>query len=185
MTAAERAEYAEIIERKSIYMKELLEDFNLTMRLRNQEMPLHREETPAESFVRELVIDVLNDSRYTGRDITFDSSAPDAVWNVDRHLLKRAILNFITNAIIHNTPAIAITVHVTDGGLIIEDNGKGIAEEDMDQIFDRYYRGSNTENIYGTGLGLAISKDIIEAHGGRVTLTSHADRGTTVEITIG
>ncbi|RKJ08948.1 ATP-binding protein, partial [Butyricicoccus sp. 1XD8-22] len=64
----------------------------------------------------------------------------------------------------------------------IEDNGKGIPADDLEQIFERYYRGTNTGNIRGTGLGMAISRDIIEAHGGKVSLTSKIDLGTTVEI---
>ena len=182
---SERVDYAGVIERKSIYMKELLDDFNLTMRLRNQEMPLNREDTRLESFVRELVIDLLNDSKYSDHAISFESNAQNVMWTIDRHLMKRAILNFINNAIIHNDSNIEITVSVTKTGITIEDNGKGIAKEDIDQIFNRYYRGSNTENIHGTGLGLAISKDIIEAHGGRITLTSDISKGTKVEIFLG
>lgn len=182
VTESERAEYAEVIERKAKYMKELLDDFNLTMRLRNQEMPLNREDTRLESFVRELVIDVLNDPKYCDCALSFNSDAPDLKWNIDRHLMKRAILNFVNNAIIHNDRDIQITVSVTANGITIEDNGKGIAKRDMNQIFDRYYRGTNTEDIHGTGLGLAISRDIIEAHGGFITLTSEIGEGTKVGI---
>ncbi|QTD40564.1 sensor histidine kinase KdpD [Sporosarcina sp. Te-1] len=181
-TESEQLDYAEIIERKSVYMKELLDDFNLTMRLRNQEMPLHREETRIENFIREIVIDVLNDPKYSDYAISFESSASEAIWYIDRHLMKRAILNFINNAIIHNNSHIGVIVSVMANGIIIEDNGKGIALQDMDQIFDRYYRGANTENIYGTGLGMAISRDIVEAHGGKITLTSEEGHGTKVEI---
>ncbi|MEK3936289.1 HAMP domain-containing sensor histidine kinase [Sporosarcina sp. FSL W7-1349] len=184
VTESERVDYAEVIERKSIYMKELLDDFNLTMRLRNQEMPLHREDTRLESFVRELIIDVLNDPKYCDTAISFSSDAPDLRWSIDRHLMKRAVLNFINNAIIHNDKDIQITVSVSNSGITIEDDGKGIARHDMDQIFNRYYRGTNTENILGTGLGLAISRDIIKAHGGSIILTSEIGMGTKVEIRI-
>ncbi|WP_336823287.1 HAMP domain-containing sensor histidine kinase [Sporosarcina sp. USHLN248] len=182
VTESERIDYAEVIERKSIYMKELLDDFNLTMRLRNQEMPLNREDTRLESFVRELVIDVLNDSQSNNCTISFNSNAPNLKWNIDQHLMKRAILNFIHNAITHNDSDVQINVSLTPKGITIEDNGKGISEHDIEQIFDRYYRGTNTDHIHGTGLGLAISRDIIEAHGGTVALTSEAGSGTKIEI---
>lgn len=185
VTESERVTYAEVIERKSIYMKELVDDFNLTMRLRNQEMPLHREYTRLESFVREMVIDVLNDPKYSNSAISFSSDAPELIWNIDRHLMKRAILNFINNAIIHNDKDIQITVSVSNSGITMEDDGKGIPKHDMDQIFERYYRGTNTEDIHGTGLGLAISRDIIEAHGGTITLTSEIGVGTKVIIRMG
>ncbi len=178
----ERLEYSEVIERQSIYMKDLLDDFNLTMRLRNQDMPLTLQETRLESFVREIVIDLLNDPQFGQYEISFISDSPDLKWNIDRHLMKRAILNFIYNALIHNDENIAVTIRIHTDSLTIEDNGKGISADDLEQIFERYYRGTNTDNIRGTGLGMAISRDIIEAHGGKVSLTSKIGIGTTVEI---
>jgi len=178
----ERLEYSEVIERQSIYMKDLLDDFNLTMRLRNQELPLTLQETQLESFVREIVIDLLNDPQFRQYGISFNSDSPDLKWNIDRHLMKRAILNFIYNALIHNDENIAVTVRIHTDSLTIEDNGKGIPADDLEQIFERYYRGTNTDNIRGTGLGMAISRDIIEAHGGKVSLTSKIGIGTTIEI---
>ena len=68
--------------------------------------------------------------------------------------------------------------------LTITDNGKGIAEDELTHIFERYYRGTNTAHTTGTGLGTAIARDIIEAHGGKVWLTSTLNKGTTVHITL-
>lgn len=80
----ERRQYAEVIERQALYMKELLDDFNLTMRLQHGNFPLNRETTGLEPFVRELVIDVLNDPRFAARDVTF-SSTNAASRDIDRH----------------------------------------------------------------------------------------------------
>ncbi|KMJ57630.1 histidine kinase [Bacillus sp. LL01] len=182
LSPEDRLEYAEVIERQSIYMKDLLDDFNLTMRLRNQEMPLHLQETRIESFVREIVIDLLNDSQFGKYHISFESLSPELTWNIDRHLMKRAILNFVYNSLIHNDDNIEVTIHITSYGISITDTGKGIAPHDLEHIFERYYRGTNTQNIRGTGLGMAIARDIVEAHGGSVELTSEVGRGTTVEI---
>ncbi|MFA9455188.1 sensor histidine kinase [Halalkalibacter sp. AB-rgal2] len=52
----------------------------------------------------------------------------------------------------------------------------------MEHIFDRYYRGTNTENSKGTGLGMAIARDIIKAHGAEVELSSRVNQGTIVKI---
>lgn len=180
----ERLEYAEVIERQSLYMRELLDDFNLTMRLRNQELPLHQQPTNMEHFVREIVIDLLNDPQFSSGHIEYDNTATALNWNIDQHLMKRALLNFIYNALLHNDDDVEVDVIVTDNGLIIKDNGKGIAKEEQEQIFERFYRGTNTSNIYGTGLGMAIARDIIEAHGGTVQLTSAKGKGTTIEIKI-
>ena len=179
--ADERSEYASIVEKKSIYMKELLDDFNLTMRLRHDEMPLTFQNTKIESFVHEIIIDLLNEQTSEERDISFESQTGDTMWLIDHHLMKRAILNFIDNAIFHNEKDISIQIHLTADTLVIEDNGKGISEDDQEYIFDRYYRGTNTESeTNGTGLGMAIARDIIEAHGGTVTLQSKFGKGTKI-----
>ena len=183
LSAIERRQYAEIIETRSVYIKELLDDLSLTMRLRNQESILQKTQTTVEPFIREIVIDVLNDSDFDGRTIEFDSTVSERFeLALDRRLMKRAVLNFIHNAFIHNDVETVVHVTLTDDALIIADNGKGIAADDLAQVFERYYRGSNTENIRGTGLGMAIARDIIEAHQFTVKLTSEVGSGTTVTI---
>lgn len=65
----------------------------------------------------------------------------------------------------------------------IKDNGKGIEEEELEKVFDRYYRGTNTGTTHaGSGLGMAIAKDIIQKHGGDITIHSTAGEGTTIDI---
>ncbi len=177
----ERIDYAEVIERQSSYIQQLIEDFNLTMRLRSQQMPLQLKETRMEPFVRELVIDVLNEPAYKEASITFTGKAPQLTRQVDQHLLKRGLLNFLYNALIHNKEGVSVHVTVTSTFIFIEDNGEGI-QGDVHQIFDRYYRGSNTTNINGTGLGMAIARDIMEAHGATVELTSQIGKGTSIKI---
>ena len=179
-------EYATIIEQKAIYMRELLDDFNLTMRLRNEQMPLQRETVVLEPFVREIVIDVLNHPNYGKRNVEFTSNASLLTATLDPHLMKRAITNFIVNAFVHNNEQtiVNVTLRADEANTVIEvrDNGRGMTEEDVQQVFERYYRGSNTETIQGTGLGTAIARDIIEAHGGKVSLESTLGAGTTVKI---
>ncbi|WP_342471438.1 HAMP domain-containing sensor histidine kinase [Metasolibacillus sp. FSL H7-0170] len=179
----EKADYAEIIEKKSVYMRELLDDFTLTMRLRQQQMPLQLVETNIVSFVRELVIDVLNDPSFSEHNISFEAQTERLMKSIDSHLMKRALLNFIYNALVHNDAQVALEISVEEPAtIIIRDQGKGIAEADLPQIFERYYRGTNTENIKGTGLGMAIARDIIQVHGGEVIVTSKIDVGTTVVV---
>ena len=64
----------------------------------------------------------------------------------------------------------------------IEDNGKGIANDEIQYIFERFYRTDSSRNSKqgGSGIGLAISKKIMEAHGGRIWATSKLGSGTTI-----
>ncbi len=66
--------------------------------------------------------------------------------------------------------------------LNIKDDGLGIPEEDIKNLFQPFYRATNTSEIDGTGLGLSIVKEYIEIHGGEIFLTSKLNKGTTVSV---
>ncbi|WP_353047447.1 MULTISPECIES: HAMP domain-containing sensor histidine kinase [unclassified Exiguobacterium] len=178
---ADRNQYVHVIERQAKYMKELLDDFNLTMRLQHGDFPLTLEETRLEPFVREVIIDVLNDPRFSDRHIEFEATEAATV-SLDRHFMKRALLNFLYNALLHNDESVIVTVRVDEDVVTIQDDGNGIAESELPYIFERYYRGTNTDDARGSGLGMAISRDIIEAHGGKVEVESSQGQGTTIRI---
>lgn len=177
-------QYIDIIQNQAEYIQSLLEDFNLTQRLRNEEIALQLENTNISVFIRELLIDILNNPQFQYANIMYECMDENIWWEIDQHLIKRALLNFIHNALIHNDQ-VDIKVIVTKNSIIIQDNGKGIPQEDQKQIFDRYYRGTNTQqNSRGTGLGLAIARDIIYAHGATLELASELGQGTQITIKI-
>ncbi|MFJ7186653.1 HAMP domain-containing sensor histidine kinase [Lysinibacillus xylanilyticus] len=182
MTPGEQTEYAQIIEKQSLHMQDLLDDLNLTMRLRHQQLPLSLTEVNMVQFIREIVIDTLNTPQYEQANIEFNATKDVIKYHIDEHFMRRAVMNFLHNALLHNPSDVAVNVLVDDTSITISDNGKGISAEDLEHIFERYYRGTNTEQTLGTGLGTAIARDIIEAHGGTVTITSEEQQGTTVSI---
>jgi len=106
----------------------------------------------------------------------------------DEEKLVRAIGNLITNAINYNVAhgEVKISTAVTDDGyeVVIQDTGIGIAEQDLPHIFERFYRADQARSTRtgGTGLGLTMSKQIIEAHGGSIRVSSVLGKGTTVRV---
>lgn len=186
-TNDEMRDYAEIIERKSLYLKDVIEDLNLSTRLKNKELTLNKRTVNIVSLLRNAVIDTLNDSRYTNRNIVFHCSDEVIKMSVDEILVRRAISNLIYNAIVHNDETVVIEVSVEKSGdqvfIRVQDNGKGIRQEEVERIFDRYYRGTNTGELHkGSGLGMAITNDIVEAHGGEITVHSRLHEGTRMVI---
>ncbi|MEK5255508.1 HAMP domain-containing sensor histidine kinase [Paenibacillus sp. FSL F4-0125] len=186
LTAQELQEYTAIIKSKSMYMKDLLDDLNLTTRLRNHQLSLQFEEVNLVQFLREITIELLNDPTFGERQIEFEADEVKAVHKVDKKLLKRAILNFIYNALVHNDENVVVKIRVETINphtqITISDNGQGIPAKDLEQVFERYYRGTNTTSKHGTGLGMAIARDIIWAHEGKLDLTSVENTGTTITI---
>lgn len=86
----------------------------------------------------------------------------------------------------HNDENVEIKVELKRDDRIrifIRDNGSGIDERDLEHIFERYYRGTDTgERHKGSGLGMAIAMDIARAHGGDIRVSSIFGEGTETEI---
>lgn len=185
-TLDEMKEYAAIIERKSLYMNEVIEDLNLSTRLKNKKISLNRKKINVVTLLRNIVIDTLNDTKYANKNIEFQCSDEMIDLEADEILLRRAITNLIYNAIVHNDEDVKIIVSVEKKEhtvIKIEDHGKGIKKEELEVIFDRYYRGTNTgESHKGSGLGMAIANDIVHVHGGEIKINSVIGLGTTIEI---
>lgn len=106
----------------------------------------------------------------------------------DKDGIEQVILNIVTNAIKYtpNNGIIKIGAKSDNEKVIltVKDNGIGIPKEDINRIFERFYRvdKARSREMGGTGLGLSIAKQIIEAHNGEILINSEFDKGTTVDI---
>ena len=159
---------------------------NLSTRLKNNTLILNNEKVNLVNLIKNIIIDILNDTRYENRKIDLHCDEDNIEINGDRILIRRSITNILFNAIVHNNEDVNINITLKKQdkiNIIIEDNGKGIKEEELNRIFDRYYRGTNTgERHKGSGLGMAISKEIIVNHGGNINIESELGKGTKVNI---
>ncbi|HEX5278556.1 MAG TPA: ATP-binding protein [Micropepsaceae bacterium] len=106
----------------------------------------------------------------------------------DRDRLKQVIVNLLDNGIKYNVAGGHVVVDVSAGPglarLTVSDCGIGIAPENLDYVFDRFYRVSTNRGEVGAGLGLAIVKSICHAHGGSISVTSKVGVGTTFCVTL-
>lgn len=124
-----------------------------------------------------------------GAGVQLTSEHPDALDVVADGLRLRQVLdNLVGNAILYSRPGghVVVALTATDGAvaLTVDDDGEGIAAEDVHEVFGRFYRGQNARRrqVGGTGLGLNIVRTIVEAHGGVVSLRSVAGEGTSVRV---
>jgi two-component system, OmpR family, sensor histidine kinase MprB len=83
--------------------------------------------------------------------------------------IERAVWNLIENAGKWTKPGSSVDVTLSDGELRVRDHGPGIAPEDREHVFDRFYRSAAARSMPGSGLGLAIVREVAEAHGGSVS----------------
>jgi signal transduction histidine kinase len=150
-----------------------------------------RMDTETETIDLELLIrEVLSflEKEVSYRNISINMGVSDGLPSIesDRGQLQQVFLNIINNAIeeLEGGGQIDITMRETDGGVVavtIADNGRGIPEEKLKQIFDPFY---TTKKEYGTGLGLSITYGIVEKLGGKINVESEVGRGTSFTITL-
>ncbi|MDQ1909069.1 ATP-binding protein [Paenibacillus sp. GD4] len=106
----------------------------------------------------------------------------DIVIEADAARIKQVLLNLLHNAIMHNSEgtAVGLRLEVSHETVVITvwDRGRGIEEEKLERLFQRFYKADESRAGQGAGLGLTISKHIIEAHGGAIQVHSTLGKGT-------
>jgi signal transduction histidine kinase len=122
--------------------------------------------------------------------IYYTTDEENMLHRFDSHLLRRALTNFLMNAVQHNPSGTVITVsvcaHLQDSAMIkIADNGVGMTDKGEENLFQHYYRGTSTDTpVSSTGLGMAIAKQFIDAHNGTIRVQSSLGKGTTITVSL-
>ena len=121
-------------------------------------------------------------------DISLEYSVePGIMINGNAELLARMLQNLLENAYKYGRQSgntkVTLSLKGNNIKLLVEDDGIGIAEDRLEQIFDRFFRVSNKSSITGSGLGLSIVKKIVDMHGGNIDVSSKEGLGTTFTIT--
>lgn len=177
-------EYGAIILRNVSHAEKLMNDLKLTYQLDAGAIPYRPQEVRLTRYLKEIIIDIINDPAFADRNIGFVSELPELAVSLDPELFRRAVQNLIINALVHNPPETNVTITIamapTSGvNIFIRDDGTGMSETEQAELFNRYYRGTSTrERPEGSGLGLAIAKQIIMLHDGSITVKSSPGVGT-------
>jgi len=124
-----------------------------------------------------------------GIDLVVDCAPlPDAVF-VDRDMWEKIVLNLLSNAFkftFTGSITVSLAWEGADVALTVRDTGVGITPEDLPHVFDRFYRGerARARTHEGSGIGLALVRELVTMHGGRVSVASEVDKGTTFTVSI-
>ncbi len=134
----------------------------------------------------ELIDSVIEDVRFEneGRDIVLEFSGDDSI-ELMAHAgaLRSAVENVIRNAVIHGGDKVLVSLAEEDEQLLIsvQDSGGGVAEDDLEHLFDPFYRATGSEQKDGTGLGLAIAARALSMHDGSID-ARNSEEGLLVEL---
>ncbi|HET7010396.1 MAG TPA: ATP-binding protein, partial [Anaerolineales bacterium] len=183
-----RGEYMATLRRETERLGRLIEQLLAMSHLDTGQAQLRPQPTNLNSLLQVLIGDRarLIARRGLRLELHPESDLPDV--QVDPQYIMQVLTNLLSNAT-NYTPSggrisLETAVHESEGEpwvtFTVRDTGPGIPDEEVDHIFDRFYRGAHarTTGISGTGLGLAISKEIVERHGGRISLETMSGEGT-------
>jgi PAS domain S-box-containing protein len=178
---------ADLIERAASRMNRLIDDLLDVTRLETGRLSVERDRVPAARVVADAV-DAHRAAAAASSCALGAELAPDLpdVW-ADRDRLLQVFENLVGNALKFTDPGGQITIGATprDGELMfwVGDTGRGMSAEEVSHVFDRFWQARKADRR-GAGLGLPIVKGIVEAHGGRIWVTSTPDYGSTFFFTL-
>jgi GAF domain-containing protein len=185
-------EYLEPLALEANHQADLVEDILEISRVDAGRLNVKPVRTDLEELTEAVVANHQTRARKEGLTLTHRPTEPDLMSLVDTNRMMQVLDNLINNAIRYTSPGGTITVSTgrteakgRDWATItVVDTGMGIPEGELPHVFDRFFRGEKpqTMQISGTGLGLAIVKEIVELHGGRVTVESEVDGGSTFTV---
>ena len=126
-------------------------------------------------------------ARHRDVGVVVEWSAGDATVSGDENRVRQVFANLIGNGIKYAPPGTDVTVTAGSGqgavAVSVEDRGRGIAEADLPFIFDEFFQAPERSEP-GAGLGLAIARELTEAHGGRIDVSSRVGEGTRFTVTL-
>jgi signal transduction histidine kinase len=183
----EQRSYLEIVARNSDRLLQLVDDLLFAARLQSGELDLLQRELDMSAIVRDAVQAARPQAEARRIELAFEEEPTPPVLG-DRGYLLRLLDNLISNALKFTPENGRIEVSVAPAGdtvhLVIRDTGIGIPTDEVERLFERFFRASTAvdQQIKGTGLGLYIARAIVDAHEGTILVESEVGVGTTFHI---
>ncbi|WP_202080440.1 sensor histidine kinase [Caldalkalibacillus salinus] len=190
-TPEKMEEYLETASSKAVMVNSMIDDLLLYSKLDLNQIPYHLEKTDLEGYFEDCVYDHRYEYEQAHIKLALTRELKNKVFVfIDRERFKRVIQNILDNAkkYMEKTEGqVDILLRETRNSAIIEirDNGKGIPEDDLPHIFEKFYRvDPSRKSANGSGLGLAIAKQIVEGHEGKIWVQSAVEEGTRIMISL-
>lgn len=191
-TKEEKNELAQIIHEESLRMGRLVNDLLDLARMEAGHSQLQKELVEIKPYLQRIVKKFQGVATENNIRLMHEFQLTVRYGSLDPDKIEQVFTNLIDNAIRHTDDHGFVLIKVKNSEselyVSIEDNGSGIPEEDLPFVFERFYKAdkSRTRNKEkkGTGLGLAIAKNIVESHGGTISVKSKLQQGTTFSFRI-
>jgi signal transduction histidine kinase len=184
-----KLEFAETIHREAVRLGQMVNDFLDLARLESGRTHIAQEPVNMTEVISETV--AILQPQAAERKVSIALQIPETLPTLigDPARLKQVMVNLVSNAVKYNREGGRVDIEVKVGedelDVAVRDTGRGITEEDLPHIFEKFYRVDDPEQqIKGTGLGLSIAKHIVEAHEGTISVQSVRGQGSTFAFTL-
>jgi signal transduction histidine kinase len=184
-----KLEFIETIHREAVRLGQMINDFLDLARLESGRTHMAQEPINMSEVISETL--AMLQPQAAERQVSISLQTPETLPPLigDRDRLKQVMVNLVSNAVKYNREEGRVDIEAKVGedelSVAVRDTGKGIAEEDLPHIFEKFYRVDDSEQqTKGTGLGLSIAKHIIEVHGGTISVQSVRGQGSTFSFTL-
>lgn len=180
--------YLDTIHAKAEVIDDMVNNLSMFSKLELSRLTFDFEQGDFNAFLRGFAGNYKIDFEKNGIRFLDKISDVKAVVKIDYEKMSRVFANIIDNAVKYrngDTPMLEISTFLKDGGVYayISDNGIGIEEDELKNVFEGFYRVDSSRSIKGSGLGLGIVKQIVEKHGGKIWLKSDGiGKGTTAVV---
>ena len=148
------------------------------------DLKLNLENNNIVTLTEDIVMSVIPYAEKKNLNLIFDTDEEEVLIDIDAIKIERVILNLLSNSIKFSKENGYIGVKISSldkyVSIVVEDNGLGIAKEELTNIFERFRQVDNslTRKNEGSGIGLSIVKSLVELHGGEITVQSELNKGT-------
>jgi two-component system, sensor histidine kinase LadS len=181
--ATRAVRYLEKIERSGTHLLGVVNGMLQADKAESGQVALAPEWTDVAALARDVVDDLSDLALRAGVELTLRAPAEPLEQSVDPLRLRQVLINLIGNALKFSNGRGTVTVYVERQSasclFSVHDEGIGIAEGELENIFGSYQQGDGARTFGGTGLGLSISRSLVRAHGGELQVQSELGKGST------
>lgn len=184
-----RKETLELMQDEARRLESMLDEVRTLVAVEEPHYKVERSEVDIKDLTARVLKQIAPQFKRKKIPLQFHSTTPNKNASIDKNRYTQILLNLLTNALKYsNGKSVAVTLNNDETGLTltVADQGEGIPEKDLPFVFERFYRVDPSRNRHtgGLGVGLAIVKELVEAHGGTVSVTSTIAAGTSFTVSL-
>lgn len=185
----DRNKYIQVIYQETRHMNRLVDDLMDLVKLENREVSLYKAPVDIEEILHKVAFALHKEADKNNNRVIVTAAEKLPKLYADKHRITQILKNLLHNALKFTENGVVELAAVQEGTMLkvrVADTGTGIAKDDLERIWERFFKGDRvrSKSNKGTGLGLAIVKELVELHNGSIAVESEVGKGTVFTLTL-